>query len=231
MLENNDKQFELIDKILMTFDKADILKHIMFVGSWCIYFYRHCFKNFSLDPIRTTDIDINVNQLSKAGLPVNIPSLLKPYDFEIKFAKEGDVLPYADPEKERAYQREYKRQMRAANQAGKIDEGKPKFSPATAFKKRNSAFRIRTTAEVAELLERVTEKLVSLKPQNTQEFFQQVKLIGYMLSLSLKAIETGAALQDTGGDRLNVVIDYGESIDEKLNKLTVDELRNIAKLA
>jgi len=82
-------QFELVDQILTKLNKYRILEDIIIVGSWCIYFYKHHFKDEELPGIRTTDIDINVNLLRKSKISVNIPEILKPLDFEIDFHGEG----------------------------------------------------------------------------------------------------------------------------------------------
>ncbi|NQT56806.1 MAG: hypothetical protein HQ551_11335 [Desulfobacteraceae bacterium] len=38
------KTYDICLKILSIFEKEGILKHIILIGSWCIYFYKDYFK-------------------------------------------------------------------------------------------------------------------------------------------------------------------------------------------
>lgn len=52
------KTYNLCLEVLKRFDEAGILKHIILIGSWCIYFYKEYFKSkFYSTYIRTRDID------------------------------------------------------------------------------------------------------------------------------------------------------------------------------
>lgn len=92
MLNHNEEQSELVEKILRVLNEAELLNNLVFVGSWCIHFYRHYFQEKFLEPVRTTDIDIDVNLLLKAKNPVSIPDLLEPLDFEVKFAGDNFIF-------------------------------------------------------------------------------------------------------------------------------------------
>lgn len=92
MLNHNEEQPELVEEILKVLNEAELLNNLIFVGSWCIHFYRHHFHETFLEPIRTTDIDIDVNLLLKVKHPVSIPDLLEPLDFEVKFAGDNFIF-------------------------------------------------------------------------------------------------------------------------------------------
>ena len=53
------KTYDICLKILSIFEKEGILKHIILIGSWCIYFYKDYFKSESYSTyVRTRDIDL-----------------------------------------------------------------------------------------------------------------------------------------------------------------------------
>lgn len=107
MLNHNDEQSELVEKVLKALNEAQLLSNLVFVGSWCIHFYRHHYHEKFLEPIRTTDIDVNL--LLKSKHPVSIPDLLEPLDFEVKFAGNNFIflvhpalkIEFLSPEKSR----------------------------------------------------------------------------------------------------------------------------------
>lgn len=84
-------QNELVYKILQKLEKEGVLKYLIIVGSWCIYFYKHHFKEAELlPPIRTRDIEFDISQLKKSSRKVNIGHLLEDLGFVIDFqASEG----------------------------------------------------------------------------------------------------------------------------------------------
>lgn len=85
-------QHELVDRVLAAFHKAGILEHLIIVGSWCIYFYRHRYKEAeALPPLRTLDMDIDVNFLSRTPVAVNIPKLLEELGFHSTFHGDGSM--------------------------------------------------------------------------------------------------------------------------------------------
>lgn len=86
-------QNELVYKILQKLEKAGVLRYLIVIGSWCIYFYKHHFKEAELlPPIRTRDIEFDVSQLKKSGREVNIGQILEDLGFIIDFqASEGFI--------------------------------------------------------------------------------------------------------------------------------------------
>ena len=76
------EQNNLIRQILKAFNQAGILNKIAIIGSWCIHFYRHHYKEAEiLSAFRTRDIDIDVNSLQRMKNGVNIPDLLDSIGF------------------------------------------------------------------------------------------------------------------------------------------------------
>ncbi|MCD4782422.1 MAG: nucleotidyltransferase domain-containing protein [Candidatus Eremiobacteraeota bacterium] len=85
------RQIELVDHILKEMEITGILPDIMIVGSWCLYFYQYHYKDSDLPPLRTTDIDIDVNSLRKAKIRFNIGGILEKYDFRMDFHGDGST--------------------------------------------------------------------------------------------------------------------------------------------
>ncbi|MFA6294439.1 MAG: GSU2403 family nucleotidyltransferase fold protein [Victivallales bacterium] len=55
------KTYDFCIEVLKRYHKAGLLKHVIIVGSWCIYFYRDYFRGKSyITSIRTSDIDFLV---------------------------------------------------------------------------------------------------------------------------------------------------------------------------
>jgi len=80
------KQYELCLEVLRRFHKAGILKDVIIVGSWCIYFYKDYFPGVYYTPtIRTRDIDFLVPLPPKIKKKVSIPNLLKDLGFLVDF--------------------------------------------------------------------------------------------------------------------------------------------------
>jgi hypothetical protein len=79
--------------VLRKLHENGILDKIIFIGSWCIHFYRWKYDEAkNLSEIKTRDIDIDVSPLLKIKAAVDIPTLLEPLDFEMKFA--GDNFTF-----------------------------------------------------------------------------------------------------------------------------------------
>lgn len=85
------KQFDLIDNILGKLQEEDILKHLLIVGSWSLYFYKYHYEATSLPPLRTEDIDFDANFLRKQKKPVDISEILRNLGFETIFHNNGCI--------------------------------------------------------------------------------------------------------------------------------------------
>ncbi|MBU0573550.1 MAG: nucleotidyltransferase domain-containing protein [Candidatus Margulisbacteria bacterium] len=80
------KKYELCVEVLRRFDQQGLLKNLVLVGSWCLYFYEDFFAGLNYTPtIRTRDIDFLVPLPPKIGKEVDIPALLKDLGFVIDF--------------------------------------------------------------------------------------------------------------------------------------------------
>lgn len=86
------EQYEIVDGVLEVLHRNGILEHLIIVGSWCTYFYRHHYGDiFRVSPLRTLDIDINVSRLCRAGGSCDIPALLVPLGFEYENLFDGSM--------------------------------------------------------------------------------------------------------------------------------------------
>ena len=84
------EQSELVYRILESLDKEGILENIIVVGSWCIYFYRHHYKEAeTLPPLRTRDIEFDVSPLIRSPQKADVIELLKRLGFVIDFKGSG----------------------------------------------------------------------------------------------------------------------------------------------
>jgi hypothetical protein len=83
-------QYDLCLEVLSRFQKTDVLKEIVVIGSWCIYFYRNYFsdKTYS-SSIRTRDIDFLVPIPTKLKKKTDIPEMLKDLGFIEDFHRKG----------------------------------------------------------------------------------------------------------------------------------------------
>ncbi len=86
-------------------------------------------------------------------------------------------MPFSDPHKARDYQREYRRTRRAGDNCTT-----PGTSPLPL------PFRLKTAADVLQLLEEQVEAVRTEKKAGTLE---KARTIGYLAGVALKAIEAG----------------------------------------
>ena len=90
-----DKKFELLYDILKELQNAGVLKHLVLIGSWCQYFYRHHYENaFQIPATRTLDADILIPRRIKLSQPVNIHEILLRHGFAVAADLEGKVAKY-----------------------------------------------------------------------------------------------------------------------------------------
>lgn len=76
------KTYNLCLKVLRRFDKAGVLKHIILIGSWSIYFYKSYFKSKTYSTyIRTRDIDFLIPIPFKLKKNLDIFKLIKDLGF------------------------------------------------------------------------------------------------------------------------------------------------------
>lgn len=76
------KTYNLCLEVLKRFNKAGILKHIILIGSWSIYFYKEYFKSKSYSTyIRTRDIDFLIPIPFKLKKKVDVFKLVEDIGF------------------------------------------------------------------------------------------------------------------------------------------------------
>lgn len=85
-------------------------------------------------------------------------------------------MPYTDPEKSRAYHREYKRLQRA----GECQTPGQTRLPAE--------FRVKTAQDVLDLLD---EQVDAVRNEQEARTLEKARCIGYLAGVALKAIEAG----------------------------------------
>lgn len=93
-----EKQYDLCLEVLRRLQKVGVLREVMIIGSWCIYFYRNYFSDIDYtSSIRTRDIDFLVPIPVKFKKKVDIPELLKDLGFIVDFHIKG-VIRLIHPE-------------------------------------------------------------------------------------------------------------------------------------
>ncbi|UCD55706.1 MAG: hypothetical protein JSV93_02655 [Candidatus Omnitrophota bacterium] len=111
------KTFDICLEVLKRFKKAGILKHIILIGSWDIYFYKYYFKSKKYSTyIRTKDIDFLIPIPFKFDKKINIIELIEDLGFleiyksskgYIKFEHPDLTLEFLVPERGRGYDKPY----------------------------------------------------------------------------------------------------------------------------
>jgi len=88
-MNEKDAPFDLCFEVLNRLEKAGVLKDLVLVGSWCIYFYRNYFEAETLSSLRTRDIDFLIPTPPKFKVHVEIPDLLADLGFLVERNREG----------------------------------------------------------------------------------------------------------------------------------------------
>ena len=93
------EQFKIFREVLLQFQNQGILKDIMLIGSWCLYFYRAEFENHDqIPPVRTSDLDFLIPANKKISKDVDIPEALKQMGFVPTFNRSTGLIVYDHPE-------------------------------------------------------------------------------------------------------------------------------------
>jgi hypothetical protein len=93
------KQVNLLFKVLKILQKEGVLKHLIVVGSWCLYFYQFYFeKQQPIASLRTRDIDFLLPDPNSIKLKINLPDLLKDLGFVTDFRGEEGYMRLLHPE-------------------------------------------------------------------------------------------------------------------------------------
>jgi hypothetical protein len=111
------KQVNLLLKVLKILEEQGLLKDLIVAGSWCLYFYKFFFhKKRPIATLRTRDIDFIVPEPKDLKAEIDLPELLKSLGFIIDFqGSAGFVrlvhpeffIEFLVPERGRAYNKAY----------------------------------------------------------------------------------------------------------------------------
>ena len=94
-----DKQINLLFKVLHALQEKGALKHFIVVGSWCIYFYRFYFhKRNPIASLRTRDVDFLVPKPESMDTKIDLPALLNSFGFVIDYRGEQGFIRLVHPE-------------------------------------------------------------------------------------------------------------------------------------
>lgn len=79
-------QYNLCIEVLKRLEKADVLKDVILIGSWCIPFYKDYFGSVRYPTaIKTRDVDFLVPIPLKTETKADVPKLLKDLGFIVDF--------------------------------------------------------------------------------------------------------------------------------------------------
>jgi len=96
-----ENKYKLFLNVLKELQKEGILDEVVLIGSWCQYFYKIYFNNAPEIPsIRTVDIDFLIPRPFHLKKDVNIPEILKKYNFEPAISYTSGYIKYVNPELE-----------------------------------------------------------------------------------------------------------------------------------
>jgi len=112
------KTFELSIKVLKRLHKAGILKSVVLVGSWCVYFYQYYFNSSDyVSTIRTLDMDLLIPLPQKFDCKVKFFDLIEDLgyvkqlrysDGYIKFVHPDLTIEFLIPERGKGSNKPYK---------------------------------------------------------------------------------------------------------------------------
>lgn len=93
------ERFEILLQVLRQFHAAGILKDIMLIGSWCLYFYRREFENSKMIPaVRTLDADFLIPSQRKLDVELDVPAALRELGFAPTFNRSNGLIVYDHPQ-------------------------------------------------------------------------------------------------------------------------------------
>lgn len=94
-----DAQFETLLDLLRAFEREGVLRHLMLIGSWCLFFYRSALPNAEeLPTVRTLDADFLIPRPRGLARDVDVPALLTAAGFVPTFHRASQWVVYDHPE-------------------------------------------------------------------------------------------------------------------------------------
>ena len=92
-------QYNLCVEVLHRLDKAEILKHVVLVGSWCTIFYKDFFTGKKyMTSLTTRDVDLLIPQPKYIEAKVDVAELLKDLGFVVGFTGSQGYIRLEHPE-------------------------------------------------------------------------------------------------------------------------------------
>lgn len=94
-----EEKVRFVDIILKALDEEGLLDHFMVVGSWCVYFYTHKFKEtFNPPRWKTMDIEFDTSFLKRASKKIDIAKLLSKFGFLLRFHGDEGYTSFEHPD-------------------------------------------------------------------------------------------------------------------------------------
>lgn len=92
-------QYKLCGEVLRRLEQANVLQHLIIIGSWCVPFYEDYFSGIDYRPsIRTRDIDFLIPRPAALRTSADLEDLLKDLGFIIGFKGEHGVMKLEHPD-------------------------------------------------------------------------------------------------------------------------------------
>lgn len=93
------KTYDVCIEVLTRYHKAGLLKHVILVGSWCIYFYKDYFNSKSyMTSIRTSDNDFLVPIPFKINKSDDLFTLVEDLGYIKEFSGDKGYIRFVHPE-------------------------------------------------------------------------------------------------------------------------------------
>ena len=93
------EKFDLLLAVLRDMQRADILRHFVLVGSWCLIFYRQIYDNpVEIPAVRTLDADILIPKRMPKAKQVSIPHIMEKNDFAVEIEYASGLYKFTHPE-------------------------------------------------------------------------------------------------------------------------------------
>lgn len=94
-----NKQINLLFKVLRILEDKGVLKHLVVAGSWCIYFYKFYFrKRKPIASLRTRDVDFLIPDPKSLKTGIDLPEILKSFGFIVDHRGEYGFIRLVHPE-------------------------------------------------------------------------------------------------------------------------------------
>ena len=93
------EKFEILLAVLRDMQQADILRHLVLVGSWCQNYYRHIYGNpVEIPAARTLDADMLIPKILPKGKQVSISRIMEKNNFAIDVDLTSGLHIFTHPE-------------------------------------------------------------------------------------------------------------------------------------